>query len=299
MADPSVDALYEQVRTVFPASEGAATGELVQVAPGIRVLALRTPTLPPAAHTNLYVVGPDKGPQLVVDPGSPYPDQQALLNQVLELEAEAGRPVALIALTHHHGDHVGGAAALAERWSVPIAAHPKTAQRLAGKVAVTREIAAGEDLAELGVTCVYTPGHADGHLCFERGTASIVGDMVAGIGTILIDPNEGDMSDYLASLARLLSRPATNLLPAHGPMIADGPTKLREYIAHRSMRENRVAAALADVEDASLDELVPTVYDDTPPLLWPLARRSLRAHIDKLVKENRAREVGPERWTCR
>jgi endoribonuclease LACTB2 len=299
MREPSVDALYEQVRTAVAPSEGEPPDQLLPVAPGIRVLALRTPTLPPAAHTNSYLVGPGRGPQLLVDPGSPYPDQQALLDRVLALEADAGRPLGLVALTHHHGDHVGGAAALATRWSVPIAAHRRTAERLAGKVAVARELVAGEVLDAFEVTCVHTPGHADGHLCFERGEAAIVGDMVAGIGWILIDPVEGDMADYLASLAMLLARPATTLLPAHGPAIGDGPGKLREYIAHRTLREDRVLGALARRPVASLAELLPDAYADTPRALWPLAERSLRAHVDKLVKEGRARVAEPGRWTAR
>jgi glyoxylase-like metal-dependent hydrolase (beta-lactamase superfamily II) len=298
MGESVVDALYEQVRNLAPASEGQVPTQLSLVAPGIRVLALRTPTLPPAAHTNLYVVGPDRGPQLVVDPGSPYLEQQSVLDAALAAEAEAGRPLALIALTHHHGDHVGGATALAARWGVPIAAHPRTKARLRGRVEVTVELDADDALAAaFGVTSLHTPGHADGHLCFEHGGASIVGDMVAGIGTILIDPSEGDMADYLASLRLMQTRTPTTLLPAHGPAIVDGQKKLREYIAHRTMREDRVLAALSATAAASLAELLPSAYADTPRMLWPLAERSLRAHLDKLVKEARAVLVEPGRWT--
>ena len=295
MGEPSVETLYEQVRTAVPTAPGEVPDRWVPVAPGIRVLALTTPTLPPAAHTNCYLVGPDRGPQLVIDPGSPYPDQQSVLARELAAEADAGRPLAMVLLTHHHGDHVGGAGAVAAAFGVPIAAHASTARRLAGRVAVTRELADGEVVE--GVACIFTPGHADGHLCYEYGGASVVGDMVAGIGTILIDPVEGDMALYLASLGVLLERPATRLLPAHGPMIDDGPKKLREYIAHRTMREDRVLAALAGKTDAAASDLVPEAYADTPKLLWPLAERSLRAHLDKLVREGRAREVGPGRWT--
>src|SRR5688572_4890796 len=174
--------------------------ELVPVGPGIRVLALRTPTLPPAAHTNVYLVGPEAGPVAVVDPGSPYPDQQAILDDVL-----AKIPIELVLLTHHHGDHTGGAVALAARWGVPIAAHPATARRLAGRVPVTREIHDGDVIH--GALAIHTPGHADGHLCFALGDSTIAGDMVAGLGTILIDPSEGDMALYFASLERLLARP--------------------------------------------------------------------------------------------
>jgi glyoxylase-like metal-dependent hydrolase (beta-lactamase superfamily II) len=296
MSEPTdIDALYEQVRQAVPVATADASPTPVPVAPGIRVLALRTPTLPPAVHTNVYLVGPDQGPQAVVDPGSPYSDQQAVLDAVLSADAAAGRPLATILLTHHHGDHMGGAAALAQQWGVPVAAHANTARRLAGRVRIDRELSDGEAIA--GMTCLYTPGHADGHLCFELGGAIIAGDMVAGLGWILIDPSEGDMTDYLGSLARLLARPATTLLPAHGPAITDGPNKLREYIAHRTMREDRVVAALASRASATLDELVPEVYADTPRALWKIAARSLRAHLDKLVREGRARELDATRWS--
>src|SRR5579863_9214836 len=78
--DASVDALYEQVRMSVPVVEAAAPTVPEEVAPGIRVLALRTPTLPPATRTNAYLVGPETGDQLLIDPGSPYPEQQAVLD---------------------------------------------------------------------------------------------------------------------------------------------------------------------------------------------------------------------------
>ena len=289
MSEPTVEALYEQVRGVVPTVTAEAPASLAQVAPGIRVLALRTPTLPPAAHTNVYLVGPEAGPVAVIDPGSPYPEQQAILDRVLE-----GLPPAAVLLTHHHGDHVGGAVALAERWSVPIAAHAATARRLAGRVAVTQTIEDGDVV--YGATAIGTPGHAEGHLCYAVGGATIAGDMVAGIGTILIDPGEGDMAVYLASLERLLARPQMTLLPAHGPAIVDGHGKLREYLSHRKLREAKVAAALGD-QPRPLAELVAEAYSDTPRVLWALAERSLLAHLVKLAREQRAVDVGDGRWS--
>jgi ribonuclease/clavin/mitogillin len=119
--------------------------------------------------------------------------------------------------------------------------------------------------------------------------------MVAGLGTILIDPSEGDMALYFGSLERLLARPAMTLLPAHGPAIPDGHGKLREYLAHRKMREARVLGSLTS-EAASVGALVATAYSDTPKALWPLAERSLLAHLAKLEREGLAQKLG-DRWS--
>jgi endoribonuclease LACTB2 len=267
VSEPTVEALYEQVCGLLPAAEEEVPATPVPVAPGIRVLALRSPTLPPAAHTNVYLVGPEAGPVAVIDPGSPYPDQQALLDRALADAAPAA-----VLLTHHHGDHIGGAVALARRWSNPIAAHAATARRLAGRVEVNRTIEDGE--TAYGATAIFTPGHAEGHLCYAVGDATIAGDMVAGLGTILIDPAEGDMAVYLAS--------------GHG--------KLREYLAHRRKRESKVAAAL-HARPRALAELVAEAYDDTPSKLWGLAERSLLAHLVKLARERRATDAGGGRWS--
>ncbi|MBA3503499.1 MAG: MBL fold metallo-hydrolase [Myxococcota bacterium] len=289
MGDANIDALYEQVRALVSARADAAQAGLTEVAPGIRVLALRTPTLPPAAHTNVYLVGPEKGPVAVVDPGSPYPEEQAILDTIL-----SEIPIARVLLTHHHGDHTGGAAALAAKWNVPIAAHALTAKRLAGRIAVHELLDDGDEVH--GAICVHTPGHADGHLVFELGDVAIAGDMVAGVGTILIDPDEGNMTQYLASLERMRARNERVLLPAHGPAIRDGGAKLTEYLAHRRMREQRVIDALAGAAKTTA-ELVEVVYSDTPRVLWGLAERSLLAHLAKLVEDGTARHEGGGLWS--
>jgi glyoxylase-like metal-dependent hydrolase (beta-lactamase superfamily II) len=118
--------------------------------------------------------------------------------------------------------------------------------------------------------------------------------MVAGLGTILIDPSEGDMAIYMASLERLQREPQALLLPAHGPPIRDGHAKLAEYLAHRRTREALVVAALRAAPRA-VRELVAEAYRDTPPILWPLAERSLLAHLIKLEHEGRARR-DHEHW---
>ncbi|HTM21889.1 MAG TPA: MBL fold metallo-hydrolase [Kofleriaceae bacterium] len=275
------------------ADAAAATGppRRWEILPGIAVTPLRTPTLPPATDTNCYLLG--AGARLVIDPGSPYEAEQAVL-----VDALAGRPVAAIALTHHHGDHVAGVAALAGRLGVPVLAHARTAELLAGRVRIDRTLDDGEVIELPGdpprrVRAVFTPGHAPGHLCFHEETTGVLvaGDMVASLGTILVDPDEGDMTAYLASLARMKRLKPRMLLPAHGGPIAAAAEKLDAYVAHRLWREARVVEALEQQGPATPDALVPAVYADTPPPLYRLAERSLRAHLNKLVSDGKVARI--------
>ena len=116
--------------------------------------------------------------------------------------------------------------------------------------------------------------------------------MVASVGTILIDPVDGDMRAYLEQLDRLAQLDARLALPAHGEPI-DRPTELfRRYITHRQMREAKIVAAVASLQAAgsaapSAEEILPEAYDDVPPTKWPIALLSLRAHLKKLQDEGR------------
>jgi glyoxylase-like metal-dependent hydrolase (beta-lactamase superfamily II) len=116
--------------------------------------------------------------------------------------------------------------------------------------------------------------------------AAIVGDMVAGVGTILIDPPEGEMAVYLRQLDRLRQLPVGTLYPAHGPAIPDGPQKLTEYLEHRMFREQRVLASIGPA-GASLEQIVDLAYDDVSPLAAAIAARSTEAILIKLVGEGR------------
>ena len=245
----------------------------------IRVVPVRTPTLPPATHTNCTVLDG----RTVVDPASPWPEEQERL--ALEL---ADEPLERIFLTHHHHDHVAGAVDLAARRGLPIVAHPLTAARV--PFAVDETLDEGDTLH--GWTALHTPGHAAGHLCLLREGELICGDMVAGIGTILIEPGEGDLQTYLDSLARLASLGPMRLWPAHGPEIPDGPAKLQEYIDHRKHRTQQVREALPGTPL----ELVERVYGDTVPrVVWPLAALQLLCHLQWLQDRGQAQQHG-ERW---
>jgi glyoxylase-like metal-dependent hydrolase (beta-lactamase superfamily II) len=183
---------------------------------------------------------------------------------------------------------------------VPIAAHPVTAERLRGRLEVTREIADGEVLpyGPFGLRALLTPGHAPGHHCFiDQATNTVVcGDMVASVGTIIVEPEDGgDMAVYIDSLRKVRALRPRALLPAHGPPIWDADGKLDFYVKHRLEREARVYAALTD-EPQTVEALVPPAYPDVAPAIYGLAARSLTAHLLKLEGEGLAKRTG-DRWS--
>jgi glyoxylase-like metal-dependent hydrolase (beta-lactamase superfamily II)/8-oxo-dGTP pyrophosphatase MutT (NUDIX family) len=293
--EPGLDGAAERCRAAAEAENAAP--RVWDLVPGVALVPLRTPTLPPATHTNCFLFG--TGEVVAVDPASPYPDEQAALDRAIDALADSGRRLVEIWLTHHHLDHVSGAAALAERAGVPIAAHPETAARLAGRVPVSRELADGDTRELAGpvprrLRALFTPGHAPGHLCYlEEETGFLAaGDMVAGVGTILVDPSEGDMARYLDSLRLLRRLEPRVLLPAHGHAISAVASKLDGYIRHRLWREERVAGALAARGPATPADLVPAAYADVPEALYPMAERSLIAHLVKLEADGVAARDG-------
>ncbi len=254
---------------------------------GFFLAALRTPTLPPATHTNAWIVPADGG-VAVVDPGAPEPEEQERLFTLLDALARDGLETRAVWLTHAHPDHVGAAAAVASRRRVPVRAHPLAAGRVPGaEVEPVRdgELLGGRFLA------LATPGHARDHLAFldEVTGALLCGDLVSTLSTIVIDPPEGDMAEYLRQLERVRALAPRTLYPAHGPPAPDAVSRLEAYLAHRREREALVVAALENGGGA-LDDVTARAYADTPPEVHPVARRSCLAILEKLRREGRARE---------
>jgi glyoxylase-like metal-dependent hydrolase (beta-lactamase superfamily II) len=268
---------------------------VTQLAPGARMLALRSFTLPPATHTNCFILGDED--LVVVDPGSLFPEETARIEQALEALARWGGRLREIWLTHHHADHWASVPALRARHpGVRVLAHPRTADLLRGQLLVDGMLAPDETrvLGALGaVRAIHTPGHASGHLAFHvEGSATLLaGDLMAGEGTVVVDPPDGDMAAYEDSLRRIEDLAPAAVWPAHGPLIAGAAAAIRATREHRRWREACVLEAVRRAGAADLGAVVREAYQDTDPALHGLAARSALATLIKLQAEGRVREA--------
>jgi ribonuclease/clavin/mitogillin len=275
----------------------------LQLHPGIEVIPLKTPTLPPATHTNCALFGHTRF--VVVDPAAEDPDEQALLQARIEARMARGhRPEAII-LTHHHRDHTGGAEALRATFKLPIYAHPETARLLSQRLSVDHLVSEGF-CWDLGtdpwsgqpwqLQALHTPGHAPGHLCLHdlRHNVAHVGDMLAGVGTILVAPPEGCMADYLKALERLAQLDLRLAIPSHGPLLSHPTQTCQQYLKHRAGREARICEVLTEGAQEG-EALLDAVYTGLPSETRPWARLSLQAHLLHLQAQGRIQAEG-EYW---
>lgn len=265
----------------------------IEFRPNYICFPVRTPTKPPATHTNCYLIY-TSSELLVVDPGSPYEDEQQALNEAIDELLQEGRTLHGIVLTHMHPDHVGGVNALRKHLGAQaiVMAHQLTAEPLASVARVDRLIEEGDTIRLAGVPeivlrALHTPGHARGHLCLydaERG-ALLSGDNIVGLGSVLIDPPEGNMRNYLTSLERMRALPNLSVIfGGHGPAIGNPYAKIAEYISHRLDREQKILQAVREGATAP-QQIVARVYTDVSPKAHAMAERAVLAHLEKLVAE--------------
>jgi recombination protein RecT len=247
--------------------------------------------------TNSYLVGDPTTGYVAIDPG---PADPAHLERLWHA---AGGDLRAIVCTHSHPDHSPGAAPLQQRCLAsqgtlpPILGLPSAATARAnsqfcpdqtlqdGQAWVLRN-ASGTVTHTLRVW--HTPGHAANHLCLvlEEDGLLFSGDHILNGSTTVIDPPDGNMDAYLASLDRLsLACEAHDIrfiLPAHGYVLGSAPAAIARLKAHRLQREAKVAAAMRELPAGTPDDWLKQAYNDVPERLWPVAKRSLLAHVERL-----------------
>ena len=249
--------------------------------------------------TNSYLVGDPATGYIAIDPG---PEDAEHLER---LWRAAGGDIRMIVCTHSHPDHSPGAAPLqamcvqAGRAQPPILGLPSAPTAQAHSLFTPDRVLQNNELLALTgkgldgeithtLQVIHTPGHAANHLCLllQEDGLLFSGDHILSGSTTIIDPPDGDMSAYLDSLDRLAQACEEDgiefILPAHGHVIGWAAQSIAQLKAHRLRREAKVLAAMRAVPQGSLDDWLPLAYDDTPAALWPLARRSLAAHVQRI-----------------
>jgi glyoxylase-like metal-dependent hydrolase (beta-lactamase superfamily II)/8-oxo-dGTP pyrophosphatase MutT (NUDIX family) len=260
------------------------------------VMPLKTQTLPPATHTNCFIVG--RREFIVIDAASTEIEEQEKLRKLVDELLRSGGVCQEIIVSHLHNDHHGGEIALknhlkSKGFDVPLATHKLTAEKLP-HIKFDKFIEDG-DIYELKdetgkafqLKTLHTPGHARGLLNFydEEVCFLLSTDNVVGTGTVVIAPPEGDMKDYLDTLQRLKNlRNLKHLCGSHGSAVFDAKTKIEEYISHRLKREKEIVG-LIEQGFTTPEELVERIYVGLKPELIRLAIKSVEAHLAKIEQD--------------
>ena len=249
--------------------------------------------------TNSYLVGDPATGYIAIDPG---PED---LEHLQRLWRAAGGDIRMIVCTHSHADHSPGAWPLqqlcvqAGRAAPPILGLPSApTARAAAQFTPERALQDGELLTLAGkglegeithtLQVVHTPGHAANHLCLLLIEDALLfsGDHILNGSTTVIDPPDGNMADYLDSLDRLDALCAAHgvefILPAHGYVLGTARATIAQLKAHRLAREAKIIAAMQALPEGTLEQWVEHAYADVPPRLWPVAQRSLLAHVERI-----------------
>ncbi len=258
--------------------------------------------------TNSYLVGDVQTGFIVIDPGPADADHiERLWRAAMHVDGSGGN-IHSIVCTHSHPDHAPGARplqALCAEGDRPLVLGMSSAPtaRAASAFTPDRELRHGEELRlqregashshgtrdAHTLRVIHTPGHAANHICLllvEDGML-FSGDHVLNGSTTVVDPPDGNMADYIDSLDLLhttcVSHGASHILPAHGHVITDAIAAIAALKAHRLRREAKIAGVMQSNPQGGPDEWLPLAYDDVPPRLWPVAKRSLLAHVERIT----------------
>ena len=283
------------------------TGDAEQLSPLVQRVLAPNPSPYTYTGTQTYVVGAVDGPDCaVIDPG---PDDAAHVDAIVA--ARGPRKLTAIMCTHTHRDHSPAAAPLAARTGAPVVGCaplvlrtdlPRVDESFDTTYAPDRVLEDGEAMHGTGwtLTAVATPGHTSNHLCYalEESGALFTGDHVMGWSTSVVVPPDGDMGDYLASLARLMEREDTVYHSAHGPAIEQPRRLVRHMIGHRRQREAQILRLLGEAPRA-VPAFIPAMYKGLDERLVPAAEMSVTAHLVDLERRcavSRAQHGGTELW---
>jgi glyoxylase-like metal-dependent hydrolase (beta-lactamase superfamily II)/8-oxo-dGTP pyrophosphatase MutT (NUDIX family) len=261
----------------------------IEFAPGVECLPIPTATLPPATHTNCFIIG--QGDELLlVDPAIQDGEGQAIIVERLnELESNSKR-IKSILYTHRHTDHIGDRARIKEIVDVEVLGTSETLAAIGGGT-VIRE----GDIIDLGDnlpwTVIETPGHCPGMVSLISKSGLLSADNVTMVGTILVPSADGDMHQYMNGLERLHALNPNLLFPSHGPVCAAPMRVLSRTLKHRKERHSKVLNAV-NMGLNRLADIAMSAYKNVPDAPESLVLDQTLSHLRGLVKEGLVVEEG-------
>lgn len=269
-----------------------------------RVLLAPNPSPLTGPGTNTFMLGHKK--IAVIDPGPDLPSHIEAISQ-----AAGDGCITHIFVTHAHLDHSAGAARLSQMTGAPILGFgPASAGRSAVMSRLLDQgfLGGGEGVdasfdpdiclregdsistAEWQLSALHTPGHFCNHLSFVAGDHVFCGDLVLGWSSTLISPPDGDLADFMRSLAKLERLGARRLYPAHGAPVDHVAQRLHDLAQHRRDRSMQILTAL-DESPANAETLARRIYDVGPELIHA-ASRNVLAHLIALADLGALRHEG-------
>lgn len=281
-------------------------GAPIELAPGLRRIVAPNASPMTFRGTNTYLLG--QTDIAVIDPGPlSEPHLEAILAAL-----NPGQKISHIIVTHTHTDHSPLAAPLAQRSGAPILAFGGPD---AGRSAVMKRLAqsglagGGEGIdttfrpdQQVGegdwvkgdgweLEVIHTPGHLGNHIALAWGDACFTADHVMGWASSLVSPPDGDLTDFMASCAKLRARQWACFYAGHGDTISDPAGRLDWLISHRQQRESAILEQLSKAP-ATARQMAEQIYTETPPALLPAAERNVFAHLVDLMGKKQAEPLG-------
>ena len=255
----------------------------------IQTVRANNPGVMTGSGTNTYFLG--KNHQYIIDPG-PLDDDH--LNTLMK-RAHNTRG---ILLTHFHKDHADLASLLASKLNIPIiACTPGPFDRMDIHIDITLNDGMIFDIDGTHLMAIHTPGHAQSHYCFlaVEDKALFTGDHLMQGSTVVINPPDGNLTCYIESLEKLLKEDIQVLYPGHGTPVENAYLEINKILRHRLNREMKVLECLSKDSLINIDDLTKLTYQDRNQSIYPIAKRTLLAHLLKLKSEGKVKEED-EKW---
>ena len=281
------------IKIPFKLEHNFEYAKLEKLTPLIRRVTARNPSGFTFHGTGTYIIG--RKDVAIIDPGPLLEEHIQALKRLL-----SGENITHILITHTHMDHSPAAAPLKDFWGVKTFGFGPHG----GGIGNSQNTEAGGDkdfapdvvckdgtiisADDWTIECVHTPGHTSNHLCFAllEENSMFTGDHVMGWSTSVIGPPDGNMTDYIKSLEKLLKRKESTYWPTHGSSIDNVQEFVKAFIDHRLEREEQILSCLRQGVNV-ISEMIPIMYSETDPSLHPAAARSAFAAIIRLVETGR------------